>query len=119
MAGVFPQLKTGAIAQYPVTRELNRPTSAMRFLDMGRQVYADATGALRRWQLRLSHLDESEAARLTEFFTEMRGSLGRFDFEDPMTGEVVTNCRFDEDELVLSANEEFDSRMTLTVAETR
>lgn len=119
MVVAFPKLKTGALTQYPVFRELSWPAETIQFLDMGRQLYMDGSGSLRRWQLNLSRLDESEMAEVIEFFTAMRGSLGRFDFEDPMTGEVVSNCRFDDDELSVSAVDEFDGRTVLTVTETR
>ena len=113
----FPRLKTGALVQYPTVRELTRPVETVRFLDMGRQAYLDSRSSLRRWRLRLNLLDESELAAVIEFFTEMRGSLGRFEFEDPATGEVVANCRFDDDELVLSSAGEFHGQTVITVRE--
>jgi hypothetical protein len=119
MADSFPRLKTGALAQYPTARELTRPVATVRFLDMGRQSYLDSRDSLRRWRLRLNLLDESELAAVMEFFTAMRGSLGRFDFEDPATGDVVANCRFDEDELALSSSGEFNGQTALTVRESR
>lgn len=119
MADSFPRLKTGALAQYPAVRELMRPMETVRFLDMGRQAYLDSKDSLRRWQLRLNLLDESELAAVIEFFVAMRGSLGRFEFEDPATGEVVANCRFDDDELELSSSGEFNGQTALTVRESR
>jgi hypothetical protein len=115
----FPQLKTGVLAQYPLTRELSLPTERMEFLDMGQQVYVDSGDSLRRWRLRLSRLDESELAEVIEFFAAVRGSLGRFEFEDPVTGDLVANCRFAEDELLVTAVGELDARTVLTVMEMR
>lgn len=117
MPDSFPRLKTGALTQYPTARELTRPVETVRFLDMGRQAYLNSRSSLRRWRLRLSLLDESELAAVIEFFNSMRGSLGRFDFEDPATGEIVGNCRFDEDELALSSLGEFNGQTVLTVRE--
>ena len=117
MPDSFPRLKTGALTQYPTARELARPMEAVWFLDMGRQAYLDRRGSLRRWRLRLNSLDESELAAIVEFFTTMRGSLGRFEFEDPATGEVVPNCRFDEDVLTISSTAEFNGQTVLTVRE--
>jgi hypothetical protein len=119
MPDSFPRLKTGALAQYPTVRVLARPVEALRFLDMSRQVYLDSRNSLRSWRLQLNLLDESELAAVTEFFTAMRGSLGRFAFEDPATGEVVENCRFDDDELVLFSSGEFNGKTMLTVRESR
>lgn len=119
MADSFPRLKTGALAQYPMDQALTRPVETVRFLDMGRQAYVDSKDSVRRWRLRLSLLDESELAAVIEFFVAMRGSLGRFEFEDPATGEVVPNCRFDDDELELSSSDEFNGQTALTVRESR
>lgn len=113
----FPRLKTGALTQYPTARELARPVETVRFLDMGRQAYVDSRESLRRWRLRLQLLDETELAAVVEFFTAMRGSLGRFDFEDPATGAVVANCRFDDDELTLTSSGELNAQTVLTVRE--
>lgn len=115
----FPRLKTGALTQYPTAQELTRPVETVRFLDMGRQAYGDSRDSLRRWRLRLNLLDESELATVVEFFAAMRGSLGRFDFEDPATGGVVANCRFDEDELTLTSSDELNGKTVLTVRESR
>jgi hypothetical protein len=115
----FPRLKRGALAQYPIAQELMRPVETVRFLDMGRQAYLDGRDSLRRWRLRLNLLDESELAAVIEFFVAMRGSLGRFEFEDPATGEVVANCRFDDDELTLSLSGEFNGQTVLTVRDSR
>jgi hypothetical protein len=119
MPDSFPRLKTGALTQYPTALELARPVETVRFLDMGRQAYVDSGDSLRRWRLRLNLLDESELAAVIEFFVAMRGSLGRFEFEDPATGEVVANCRFDDDELALSSSGEFNAQTALTVRESR
>ena len=119
MADNFPRLKTGALAQYPMARALTRPVETVRFLDMGRQTYVDSKNSLRQWRLRLNALDESELTAVIEFFVAMRGSLGRFEFEDPATGEVVPNCRFDDDELELSSSGEFNGQTALTVRESR
>lgn len=113
----FPRLKTGAIAQYPSARELRLPSEAVRFLDNSEQRYRDAAVPRRRWVIELRRLSPHEAATLRKFFIEMRGSAGIFDFEDPWTGLVVEDCRFGEDELVLSAQAEHDGRAVLTVWE--
>ena len=93
----FPKLKTGAIAQYPVTREQRYSTQVQKFLDCSEQRYRDLAGAKKRWTVSLEMLDETETARLARFFEEQQGRLGTFDFEDPWTGAIVTPCRFGED----------------------
>ncbi|MBI1356534.1 MAG: hypothetical protein GC160_19505 [Acidobacteria bacterium] len=113
----FPKLKTGASAQYPATRELRLASEAQRFLDSTEQRYIDSAAPRRRWVLDLSLLDGSEAAVLREFFLEMRGTSGEFDFEDPWTGEVVTGCRFGSDAFTLAAEAEWDLRTSVTIWE--
>jgi hypothetical protein len=111
----FPKLKSGAVAQYPSSRELRVESQALRFLDNGEQRYQESVAGRRRWTIELAWLTASEAAEVRNFFVAMRGSAGRFDFEDPWTGTVVNNCRFGEDELVLSALSERDTRAVVTI----
>jgi len=114
----FPKLKTGVVAQHPSARELRLASEELRFLDNSEQRYRDSTAVRRHWVIELDRLDPTEAAVLREFFVAMRGSAGLFDFEDPWTGSLIPNCRFGEDELVLSTEAEQDSRTVLTVLET-
>jgi hypothetical protein len=111
----FPKLKTGVIAQYPVVRESRFQTIVSRFVDGSEQRYRDHRGGRRRWIVRLSQLDEGELQALGEFFSEQQGRLGGFDFEDPWTGNVVANCRFDEDEWSASSEQEWDRRTQVVV----
>jgi hypothetical protein len=114
----FPRLKTGVIAQYPSTRQLRLASESLRFLDNSEQRYRDSAVARRRWVIELDLLSPTEAAVLREFFVAMRGSAGRFDFEDPWTGLLVSDCRFGTDELDLSTHAEHDARTVVTVWET-
>ena len=114
----FPRLKTGVIAQYPSARELRLSSESLRFLDNSEQRFRDSATARRRWVIELSLLNATEAAALREFFVAMRGSAGRFDFEDPWTGLLVNDCRFGEDALTVSAQAEQDARAVVTVWET-
>ena len=112
---VFPKLKTGVVAQYPVVRAGIFSTAVNRFLDSSEQRFRDHRGLRRRWVIRLSQLDESELQRLCEFFVAQQGRAGQFDFEDPWTGSTVSGCRFEEDELLTISNGEFDGRTEVTV----
>ena len=114
----FPKLKTGVVAQYPLNRERSFDSERIRFVDMGEQAYSERASALRRWRLEYSQLDDTEVATICEFFSEMRGALDRFDFEDPETLETVANCRFDQEELEVERNAEHDGRLSVTIAET-
>jgi hypothetical protein len=112
---VFPKLKTGVVAQYPVLREERFSTAVSRFLDSSEQRFRDRRGSRLRWVIQLSQLDESELQELTSFFVEQQGRLGGFDFEDPWTGGVVAGCRFEDDQLQVLSDGEFDGRTDVTV----
>jgi Fe-S-cluster formation regulator IscX/YfhJ len=72
----FPQLKTGAVAQYPATKSLRFQNQTVRFLDGSEQRYRDAAGALHQWVIQLSELDESEMAAFEQFFEDNQGVWG-------------------------------------------
>jgi hypothetical protein len=114
---VFPRLRTGAIAQYPAVREFHFATEVRRYIDNSEQRYRDVPALRKRWTIDLSRLDEGEAAQLTEFFTEQQGSYGAFDFEDPWSGAVVSNCRFEQDLISVHIEAEWDSSTQLTIIE--
>src|ERR1017187_2058814 len=64
----FPQLKTNAIAQYPVARREQFQNQTVRFVDGSDQRYRDSAGARMEWEIQLSELDEGELAVIEEFF---------------------------------------------------
>jgi hypothetical protein len=107
----FPKLKTGAVAQYPATRQQRYSTEVRKFLDCTEQRFRDFPAGRKRWVIALELLDETETARLAQFFEEQHGRLGVFAFTDPWTGAVVANCRFGEDEFPV--REEGESRCSL------
>jgi hypothetical protein len=70
---VFPKLKTGVVAQYPVLREGLFSTTVIRFTDGSEQRFRNYTGVRRRWVIQLSQLDESELQELASFFVQQQG----------------------------------------------
>jgi hypothetical protein len=115
----FPQLKTNAVAQYPATKSLRRQNQALRFLDGSEQRYRDCAGPLRRWEIRLEALDESEMAAIERFFAASQGRFGSFAFTDPWDGQVYANCSLESDEVELLATGEMQGSTWLTVVENR
>lgn len=97
----YPTLRTGAPAQYPCELVLESPTRQIRFVD-GRTKSFAARRLRRTWRIPLLGLQESEAARIWQFYREQRGSQIAFDFVDPFTGQVVPNCRFAVDAVALA-----------------
>jgi hypothetical protein len=95
----FPVLKTGALAQYPATRTLEYKTDVIEFTDGTEQRYRQRGARVNRWVVRLELLDETEMSRLAEFFNAAAGRAGTFEFKDPWTGAVHTNCSLEIDEL--------------------
>ncbi len=80
----FPQLTTGAVAQFPVSKRRVRRTVLGEAVD-GRQVkLADIGMNLAEWQIRLTGLSESEASAIEVLFRASEGRLKDFVFLDPM-----------------------------------
>jgi hypothetical protein len=86
----FPQLKTGAVAQYPLERGARFSTQAVQFLDGSRQSFRLYAGALRRWTVKLDLLDEQETAALISFADTQGGDP--FAFTDPISGMTAARC---------------------------
>lgn len=89
----FPTLATGAVAQYPLGQTQTFTTDVIRFLDATDQRCVVRANQLRQWAVRLDLLSDAELAALEDFFSEMQGANGLFNFFDPITGQAVPNCR--------------------------
>jgi hypothetical protein len=113
----FPKLKTGAVAQYPITRERRLRSESLRFVDGTAQRYRDSAGARLRWMIQLDLLDEGEMASLEEFMAVQQGSYGTFTFTDPWDGIEYEGCRLQGDEAVLISAGEMRGSTTLTVTQ--
>lgn len=113
----FPKLKTGAVAQYPSTRETSFVTRVQRYLDLTEQRHRDRGDTRRRWRINLSLLTATEMGQLVNFFAEHSGRSVGFDFEDPWSGEIINGCRFEQDNLPTFVNGEADSSTEFSVVE--
>jgi hypothetical protein len=80
---VFPQLTSGALAQFPVRKSNQLRTVVNTMADGSVVKLADPAGAITEWQLQYSNLSDAEAAALQQFFLSMEGSLNVFTFLDP------------------------------------
>jgi hypothetical protein len=79
----FPQLATGALAQFPVVRRHVRRTVVNR-MPGGDLVKLDDPGAAgMTWVLRYRGLTEAERSALETLFVEAEGQLRTFTFLDP------------------------------------
>lgn len=79
----YPQLLTGAVCQYPVTRKNNRRTLTNILADGTTIRMADTGAASVNWELGYSNLTTTEAAGLQDLFTASFGEWGSFTFLDP------------------------------------
>jgi hypothetical protein len=115
----FPQLKTGAVAQYPATKALRYQNQTVRFVDGTEQRYRDSAGPMHQWVINLTELDESEMAAFEQFFQANQGRLASFAFTDPWDGTEYANCSLGCDQLDLSSLAEMSGKTSLTVIENR
>ena len=115
----FPKLKTEAVAQYPAGQSIRFRNQAVRFLDGNEQRYRDSAGALRRFEILLDQLDESEMAAIERFFLENQGSFGSFSFTDPWSGVEFSDCSFEGDVLELTLTGEMRGSTSLAIVENR
>jgi phage-related protein len=114
---LFPRLKTGAIAQYPLSRREHFQNQTVRFLDGSEQRYRDSAGARIEWEIKLSQLDEGELAAIEEFFLANQGAFGSFSFTDPWDGRVYDDCSVSADGLTLTTVAEMRGSTLFTVVQ--
>jgi len=115
----FPKLKTGALAQYPLQRRVEYPTTVLRFLDGAEQRWPEQGSASRKWVVRLDLLDEGEISSLAAFFDTQSGRGGHFSFEDPLDGSLHGDCSFEQDKATIEAACEGRWSTELTVRENK
>jgi hypothetical protein len=114
----FPTLlKTGAVAQYPLSKAVSLSTQAVRFLDGSRQTYQLAGAGLRSWIVKLDLLDEAEVSAVIGFAEQI--GTGTFSFTNPVTGETAAKCVIAGEQLQSSLIDELDGRVTLGIEEVK
>jgi len=79
----FPQLTSGSISQFPVTRTTNMRTVANELLS-GSSIRMSDTGAQKvEWRLRYAGLTNGERSSIESLFEASEGQLNTFTFLDP------------------------------------
>jgi hypothetical protein len=111
----FPQLKTGAVLQYPTGKRLECSTRVTRFLDGSEQRFRDFAAPIQFWAIRLDLLTEPEMRQLQDFYESKHGQYGSFAFVDPWDGTEYPNCSFASDLLTLEYQEESRGQMSLVI----
>lgn len=115
----FPQLKTGAVLQYPARKALDFSTKALRFIDGSEQRFRKRKSPIHRWAVRLELLDETELRRLKDFFISMNGAHGTFTFTDPWDAIVYPDCSVENAEAAFELQGEARGLALLLVRENR
>jgi hypothetical protein len=80
----FPQLKTGALAQYPVRRRSAKRTVITTAADGSVVRFADDNAATVEWTLQYEGLSSDEWKALESCFQAAEGQLETFTFVDPL-----------------------------------
>ena len=80
---IFPQLLTGAAAQYPIKKKISQ-RSVQSVMEDGTIIsLADSAAMYARWELVFRDLSDDEANSFTEFFAATEGAVQSFCFLDP------------------------------------
>jgi len=80
----FPQLASGTVGQYPVSKNLIQRTITNTVPDGSVVRYADPGAPFVQWTLQFQGLADSEIATLQQFFATCEGQLNAFTFTDPL-----------------------------------
>ena len=80
----YPQLNSGAVAQYRVKRRNSRRTALNDLPGGARITYADTGASSVSWDLRYQSLTISEYAQIESLFSACSGQVGTFIFLDPL-----------------------------------
>jgi hypothetical protein len=93
---VFPQLATGAVGQYPITKRRRARTVVNEAAEGARVKLADAAAATVDWELEFSALSETERGAIEALHAAVEGRLGTFTFLDPTDNLLCWSEKLDE-----------------------
>lgn len=101
----FPQLASGAGAQYPLTRSRSRRTVRNVLPDGSDVKFTDEGAGAARWDVNLRELSDAEVQAVVNLFTACEGRLRTFTFVDPganllAASSDVTNAVWHKDPLL-------------------
>ncbi|HLX44660.1 MAG TPA: hypothetical protein VKR43_14540 [Bryobacteraceae bacterium] len=87
---VFPQLSTGVVTEYPVTKQSLARTVVNAMGDGSTVVFADPDAAATAWQLKATGLTAAEFGGIETLFAATSGMWQTFTFLDPV-GNLLAN----------------------------
>ena len=79
----YPQLTTGALAQYPFVKRRRDRSIVNQAMDGSNTKLHDLNGGEIEWELNYRGLSQSEMEGLQTFFADVEGRLESFTFADP------------------------------------
>jgi hypothetical protein len=94
---VYPQLRTGALSQFPIHKTRRTRTVVNRSADGSTIKLADPAGLTTEWNLTYSDLSDDEAGALQAFFAAAEGSLNGFTFLDPAGNLLASSDQLDDE----------------------
>ncbi len=114
---IFPILKTGVMAQYPMGSGSKFETGVLRFLDGSEQRFRSRRRGARRWKIALDLLSESECREVEIFVDSLQGAQQEFQFTDPLSGVLYPRCRLASGEVVVRLNGAHHGQTSLEIHE--
>jgi hypothetical protein len=115
----FPILKTGAVAQYPLSTAYIYRADIVAFLDGSEQRFRNSPSVLHQWNITLSELDEQEMSNVETFFLALQGPTQPFAFTDPSTGTSYASCSLVAESLTENYVQPLSSSTSLVIRENR
>ncbi len=85
----YPQLTSGALAQYPIRKTKTVRTIKNLLADGTLVLYVDPNGSQLLWQLQYTELSSSDLAAIQQHFSACSGPLQAFTFIDPTDNMLV------------------------------
>src|SRR6266700_4194504 len=92
----FPQLSTGAVAQYSIQKRRLTRTVVNEALSGARVKLSDPNVAAVEWTLDFEELSDDERDSLAELYGGVEGRLGDFTFLDPIDNLLLWSEKLDE-----------------------
>lgn len=92
---LYPQLRTGALSQYPLRKGRRMRTVLNQAADGSSVRLADPAGETTEWQLQYQEISDEEAAALEQLFTAAEGTLQGFTFLDPAANLLAWTDQLD------------------------
>ncbi|MBV9085440.1 MAG: hypothetical protein JOZ62_22420 [Acidobacteriaceae bacterium] len=87
----FPQLMSGALAQYPIRKALEMRTVKNALSDGNMFLYSDPNGCRMIWHLEYAELSDADLQMLEAHFANCQGTFRAFTFIDPTENMLVSS----------------------------